>query len=772
MTKLSFSKYFLLISLLFLASFAWSQTGEVRGIVYDKESGEPIIFTPVFIQETMVGKTTDINGFFSISRIKPGSYTLKCYAMGYDTSSTRISIGDGGILTQNIYLKKLTHQLKEVEISGEREKRKTDTRVSNITITTRDMKQLPSFGGEPDLAQYLQILPGAVFSGDQGGQLYIRGGTPVQNKVLLDGMTIYNPFHSIGLFSVFDADIIRTADVSAGGFNAQYGGRIGSIVDVTTREGNKRHTAGKISVNTMASKFLLEGPISKFADGSSFSYILSNKTSYLNRTSETLYPYADPEQKRNGLPFSFNDTYGKLSLVGSNGSKINVYGFNFLDEVNYPQTKYNWNSYGLGTNFFIIPEGSTIINGAGSYSKYAIEQVERDNLPRKSEISGFNIAINFTNFIGKDDIKYGFEINGFSTDFAFVNSYGRNMSAQQNTTELCAFVKYKKNLGGRVILESGIRSQYYASLGNLTLEPRLGAKYNMTDKIRIKGAFGYYSQNLMAAVSDQDVVNLFYGFLSSPEGSVSSSFGDQSLSQRVQTAYHYVAGMEFDIGQHAEINVEAFYKDFTQLTNINRDKQYDDDEDHNDKPERLRVDYVVEKGNAYGADIRFKYEYRRIYFWSVYSLTYVTRNDGTRSYFPNFDRRHNLNFVGTYAMGKDKSWNVNARWNFGSGFPFTQTQGVYEQVSFINGVSTDYTSQNGQLGYYYTEFNTGRLPYFHRLDLSVSKKITFSETRHVTLTAAVTNAYNRQNIFYFDRANYERIDQLPIIPTLGINYSF
>lgn len=770
MTKTILKTCFLFTGFLLFTLKLTAQTGEVRGIVYDKESGEPILFTPVYIQETMAGKSTDINGFFAISRIKPGTYTLKCYAMGFDTFAERIVIGEGNIITHNIYLKKLSHQLREVEISGEREKRKTETRVSNITITSRDMKQLPSFGGEPDLAQYLQVLPGAVFSGDQGGQLYIRGGTPVQNKVLLDGMTIYNPFHSIGLFSVFDADIIRTADVSAGGFNAQYGGRIGSIVDVTTREGNKRDQTGKISVNTMATKVLLEGPISKFADGSSFSYILSNKTSYLNRTSETFYPYADPENKTNGLPFSFNDTYGKLSLVGSNGSKLNVYGFNFLDQVNYPQTKYNWNSYGLGTNFFIIPEGSTIINGAGSYSKYFIEQVERDNLPRQSEISGFNLAINFTNFIGKDDIKYGFEINGFTTDFAFVNAYGRKMSAQQNTTELCGFVKYKNNIGGRLIVESGLRSQYYASLGDLTFEPRLSTKYNMTDRIRLKGAAGYYTQNLMAAVSDQDVVNLFYGFLSSPEGSIGSSFG--TPTQRIQSAWHYVAGFEIDLGRHAEINVEAFYKDFTQLTNINRDKQYDDDQEHRSKPERLRVDYVIEKGNAYGADIRYKYEFRRIYFWAVYSLTYVTRNDGARSYFPNFDRRHNLNVVGTYALGSDKSWNFNARWNFGSGFPFTQTQGVYEQISFINGVSTDYMQQNGQLGYYFTEFNTGRLPYFHRLDLSLSKKITFGEKRHLTLTAAVTNAYNRLNIFYFDRANYERVNQLPIIPTLGINYSF
>jgi len=772
MCKKHLTKPLLLIGFLFFTfSIVRAQHGEVRGIVYDKESGEPIIFTPVFIQELMVGKATDVNGFFAISRLPVGKYTLKCFSIGYDTASVHIEINEGSITTQNLYIKKSARQLKEVEISGEREKRKTEIKISNITITNRDMKQLPSFSGEPDLAQYLQVLPGAVFSGDQGGQLYIRGGTPVQNKVLLDGMTIYNPFHSIGLFSVFDADIIRTADVSAGGFNVQYGGRIGSVIDVSTREGNKTRHSGKISVNPIAAKILLEGPISKFSEGGSFSYVISDKISYLDKTSQSLYPYADPDNKRNGLPFSFNDLYGKLSLVGTNGSKINLFGFNFNDKVNYPQTNYNWNSYGVGSNFFIIPEGSTVINGAASYSNYRIEQNERDNLPRSSEIGGYNMGMNFTNFIGKDDIKYGFEINGFSTKFQYVNAYGRNMETEQTTTELCGFVKHRKNFG-RLILETGIRSQFYASLGNLTIEPRAGVKYNLTDRIRLKGATGYYTQNLLASVSDQDVVNLFYGFLSSPATDEISTVTGSEPSSSIQKAIHYVAGIEFDLGKHDEINAEWFYKDFIQLVNINRDKVYEDNSTTLKYPTYLRKDYVQETGSAYGGDIRYKYEYKRTYIWLVYSLTFVNRNDGRRVYFPNFDRRHNLNAIVTYSVGKDRSWNLNARWNFGSGFPFTQTQGVYEQLNLANGVTSNYLTQNGQPGYYFTGFNTGRLPYFHRLDLSVSKKFTFTENSNLTLTLAVTNAYNRANIFYFDRGNYERVNQLPMIPTLGINFSF
>jgi outer membrane receptor protein involved in Fe transport len=115
-------------------------------------------------------------------------------------------------------------------------------------ITPKEIDKLPSIGGEPDIAQYMQVLPGVVFTGDQGGQLYIRGGSPVQNKVMMDGMIVYNPFHSIGLFSVFDTDIIRNADIYTGGFGAQYGGRISSIMDVTTIDGNQNEFEGNASI--------------------------------------------------------------------------------------------------------------------------------------------------------------------------------------------------------------------------------------------------------------------------------------------------------------------------------------------------------------------------------------------------------------------------------------------------------------------------------------------------------------------------------------------
>lgn len=756
-----------LFALLFLlpSALLLGQTGEIRGFVYDKETGEPMIFTNVVVKELKMGKSTDANGFYAISRLAPGNYTLLCWGLGYDTAFAKITIIAGRVQNQNLYLKPKRMELGEVQIRADKQKAKENVSISSNTITQKELRQLPTFGGEPDLVQYLQVLPGVNFSGDQGGQLYVRGGPPVMNKVMVDGMIVYNPFHSIGLFSVFDADIIRNAEVSSGGFNAEYGGRISGIIDVSTREGNKKHFSGKIAANPMTGKLLLEGPIKPLKEdgGGSSSYLLSYKTSFLGQTGPAIYSYADPE---NGLPYGFSDLYGKFSSVAPNGSKLNVFGFNFTDRSDFDQNKYNWESWGGGGNLLVIPDGSnTIINANLGYSTYTMNQVTSDNLPRKSSINSLNTAINFTNFFGKDEIRYGFEAISFSTNFEYTNSVGRDLRQDDYSTEIHGFLKYKW-VKKRLVVEPGLRVIYYSSLSEGSFEPRLGAKYNITPSLRAKFAAGTYSQNLMAAVSDQDVVNLFYGFLSSPE-KVNSSY-------RRQTAGHLVGGLEIDLGKYIEMNIEGFIKNFTQITNINRDKIYDDDEFHQDQPYYLRADVIKETGKAYGGDARLKAEYRAHYLWLVYSLTYVTRNDGRRDYVPHFDRRHNVNVVYTYQWGKNKSWNLNTRWNFGSGFPFSQTQGFYENLNMSNGgISTNYPQQNGTLGIFFTDINTGRLPYFHRLDASISKKFKLrKERQHFTAILAATNVYNRENIFYFDRLTYKRINQLPIMPTLGFNYTF
>lgn len=774
---LSLKKLFFAVSMI-LSVIAFGQTGSIRGFVYLKDSGEPVLFTNVVLKGTTIGNSTDVNGYFSITQVPPGNYTIMITSsMGYDSLMENVTVKAGEIATKKLYLNKSNIKLNVVEISAEQEAKQTETQVSVNKIDPITIKKLPSVGGDPDLAQYLQVLPGVIFTGDQGGQLYIRGGSPIQNKVLLDGMIVYNPFHSIGLFSVFDADIIRNADVYSGGFGAEYGGRISSIMDITTRDGNKRRVSGKVSVSPFGAKTLVEGPLIKYKEGgkSTISFILSAKTSYLPTTSKVLYSYVDTA----GLPFSFNDYYAKVSFNANNGSKLNLFGFNFNDKVSYKAVQdMSWDSYGGGGNFLLVPQNSPIlVNGNFAYSQYDIKLQPQGDSAKTSAIKGFNMGIGFTYFMGKNEINYGFEVLGYSTKFQLYNSTNRKITQIENTTEIGGYVKYKYvSKHKKLLLEPSFRMMYYASLVNFSPEPRIGLKWNIIPRLRFKFASGMYSQNLIAANSDRDVVNLFYGFLSGPDN-LPEKYTDvngevKEVKHKLQKANHYVAGFEFDLAKHLDLNIEVYRKDFKQLTNLNRNKIFDDTDANSDQPDVLKKDFIIETGKAQGLDVVLKYEYKRVYLWFVYSLASVDRWDGISVYRPHFDRRHNGNIVASYIFGKNRNWEFGLRWNIGSGFPFKKTGGFYEDQNFTAGLNTDYVSSNGDLNYFFSEEQVGELPWYHRLDINIKRTFHLFENTKLEASAGATNVYNRQNVFYFDRVRYKRVDQLPILPSVSVVMTF
>lgn len=789
MNRTLFTKAFFILSLLFLsATEAIAQnTGDshnnsIKGFVYEESTGEPMMFTNVYLKGTTFGGATSENGFFNINQIPDGRYTLLITSVGYDTIAEVFNLSNGQTVSRKYYLKETSQKLESVTITADKIEARTETKTSVISVTPKTITKIPSVGGQADFAQYLQVVPGVIFTGDQGGQLYIRGGSPIQNKVLLDGMVIYNPFHSIGLFSVFDTDIIRNADVYTGGFGAEYSGRISSIMDISTRDGNKKRISGKIGASVFGAKVMLEGPLkkAKSPEDATLSFVLSAKNSYLEYTSKLLYPYA----AENGLPFNFQDVYGKVSLNAPNGSKVNFFGFSFNDQVNnyMSLSNFGWNSFGGGANFLVIPgKAPVMIEGTVAGSSYSSRMEEQNSQPRSSTISGFNANFDFSYFFGKNTLKFGFELLGGSTEYNTYSLYGGTpiTGGPENTTEMGIYAKYKASLG-KLLLEPSFRLQLYGTSA-ISPEPRLAIKYNVNDWLRLKAAGGRYSQNLVAITSDRDVVNLFYGILSDIERSaLPRTYNGNEIKSSLQTAYHVIGGVEFDVTDNMTVNVEGYWKDFTQLTNINRNKLYTDTPENSDIPDLLKKDFTMETGDAYGADISLKYEDKHWYIWAVYALGFVTREYEKvvesqtilTQYPPHFDRRHNINLILTYTAGAKREWEFSGRWNYGSGFPFTQIQGYYEYFSFQNGINFDYTSTNGEIGVLYGDLNAGRLPTYHRLDIDVKRKFYFSENVNLEVDLSVTNVYNRKNIFYVNVITSENVYQLPVMPTLGFTFSF
>ncbi|MBK8685279.1 MAG: TonB-dependent receptor [Bacteroidetes bacterium] len=422
---------------------AFAQTGSLKGFVYDKTNGEPLSGATVAITSLKKGAQSNLEGFYNIPKLPPGTYDVTVTALGYESMTKQAIVVADEVTSLKFELSKKSRELKGVSVSAKKDDKLYETKVGMTRITPKELKLLPSVGGEPDIAQYLQVMPGVVSTGDQGGQLYIRGGSPIQNKILLDGMTIYNPFHSIGIYSVFETDALRSADVMSGGFGVEYGDRTSAIVNVTTKDGNKKRHSGKLAVNPILAKAFLEGPLVRDRGDSSVSitYIASIKHSYLKTTSNVLYGALGEPYKSN-LPYTFTDAYGKINLSSNNGSKFNVFGFSFNDRVNFANiSDLKWNSYGAGTNFVITPGSSaSLISGGFYYSDYKIGLEESDNRPRESQINGFDANVKVTSYLpNHSEINYGVEFTGFKTAYQYYNFIGLLQEQNDYTTQVGAF---------------------------------------------------------------------------------------------------------------------------------------------------------------------------------------------------------------------------------------------------------------------------------------------------------------------------------------------
>lgn len=769
---------------LIFSSIAVAQDFTIRGFVYD-DKGEPLPYEKVRLLSKdstfLQGAATDLNGLYSFSKLAKGEYILKIQTTDYETVTKNISItGVKGIVDATFNLKKKDEirDLEDVVVSADDKSKRNEIQNSEFKLDKKGLERIPSMGAENDIVGAFSVTPGVTTTGDQGGQLYVRGGTPIQNKILLDGMTIYSPFHSIGFFSVFETELIQNATILTGGFDAKYGGRISSVMDITYRDGNRKEFGGKVSVSPFMAKAVLEGPMGKQkADGSSpaGSYIFSAKHSLLDYTSKSLYPRINNGE---GMPFTFTDVYGKMTFKGDTGSKFSAFGFHNRDSVNYGIADLDWKSSGGGINFLVVPSSSPIIiKGHLNGSSYATTFLEVGTPMRSSSIGGFDLGFDFTYFLsGEGELNYGINLGGFNVNFETFNEAGRRIGAENWSTEIGTFLSYRY-VSTRWVIQPSIRFQVYSSLGTISPEPRLGIKYNATDKLRLKMSGGRFSQNFTSASSDKDIVNLFNGLLSAPTN-VQETFVTQFQNEKnpkngLQYAWHAIAGFEYDVTRKIMLNIEGYYKYFSQLSNINQNKIYEDIAQFSQIDDIYKKDFILETGESYGVDFLVKYSDARLFLWAVYSYGYSTRWDGFQTYFPVFDRRHNVNLVGTYLFGKKKDLELSIRWNLGSGLPFTPTSGFYEANTFEGGVTTDYTTENANtvstnLG----AFNSERLPYYHRLDITVKKAFTFKNKTVLEIIGSITNAYDRKNIFYVNRVTGETIDQFPILPSLGVSYKF
>ncbi len=465
---------------------------ELKGYVYEEESGYIIPLASAALLGTDLGSVTNEYGFFLIRKIPLGTYTLVVSCIGFEEQRIQITIATDKLESTVIKMAKKNYQLGEATITASRRRWERMTPLGTQRMTVESMEKTPTLGVQSDMAQVLQTLPGVIFTGDRGGQIYVRGGAPIHNKVLLDGMTVINPFHSVGFMSVFDTEILQSVDVYSAAYDARFGGRVSSIMDIRTRAGNRSEFHGTVSQSNIGYGLMLEGPLKPMTDSTigSISYILSTKGSYLRMTAPVLYPWLDSL----GLPYRYNDYYGKVSFMEKNGNLFDIFGLHYSDAVNYKNSvSSSWTTTGGGFGFIVSPPQSNFLFvNRMAMSRYSADFVDPTTTPKGTLYDNLDLSLKGVHVLEHFELTWAAEFSAIHTQYQYTRWDDMHMTDDLYTSDAIILFQTKILLS-RWIIEPGLHLRVYSAIFNLAPEPRLKVRYNLTDNLSLNLAGGLYS---------------------------------------------------------------------------------------------------------------------------------------------------------------------------------------------------------------------------------------------------------------------------------------
>jgi hypothetical protein len=714
---------------------------DIRGVVSDSANGERILGANVQIRGTKRGSSTNNEGFYLISSVPEGTYEIVVSAVGYTRRSVKVAVSGTEPITVNVKLASRAIETGEIVVESEGLPSFTERSVSVHIVTPKELQTLPA-AAQPDLLRSLQMLPGITSTSDVSAKFFVRGGAADQNLILLDGMKVYNPFHALGLFSIFDPDITRNAEVYTGAFPAGYGGRLSSVVNVTTKDGNRNKLSGMASINFLTGKLELDGPL-----GDDNSFLISGRSSMFGNVIDRMIP--------NAPPTSFFDLFVK-GTVGTSTGRFGFRGYTSGDDVKpteLDQPNYTWRNSACSAVFSSLVTDRLYFDGSASYSRSSIKRTRQQLVvdpPASSLLEEFSLRGEMTTFMENQDSFFeGFEFNFPSvTDSLYArNAYPRLY--RDAGSEWYAWVRYEGN-AGPFRLNLGIHSDLALLFaeGSLSksLQPRLTVSYGIDETWVAKASYGVFTQNLITISNEDDLISLFDAWLWLPD------------NLRPEEARHYVFSIEGNIVPSLATSVQIYSKDYRSVTLYNPAKIFPED-----------PDYISGTGLAYGAEALLRYTSPLIDLYGSYAWARVTVSGNGFSYSPRYDRRHSIKAVGTLHLFQ--SVDATLRWEYGSGYPFTQGNGFYTSLS-LSGVETDpFPEGPGNPVLALGEKNASRLPAYHRMDFGLMYHLTVGTLRG-TLGVNFINVYDAKNILYYDRMTGKTGYMIPFFPTASLSVEF
>ena len=788
MKKITFTALFFLICF-----YIWGQVPErytISGFVREAVSGESLIGVNIYLPATRTGTVTNTYGFYSITLPASDSIGLVFSYVGFETRQIVI------FLNQNIELNaelKPNIVLNEVLVSADRMERQIESvRMSTIELHSSQIKNVPSLLGEKDVLKVLQLMPGVQKGSEGSSGIYVRGGGPDQNLIILDDAIVYNASHLFGFFSLFNGDALKSVELTKGGFPARYGGRLSSVLEMNMKEGNKEEWHGEGGVGLISSRATVEGPLKK---GKS-SILLSGRRTYADLI---MYPLLGEEK----TGYYFYDFNAKINYDFGRKNKLYLSGY-FGDDKFYikSNTDYvrenagirwgnatgtlRWNH--LFTNKLFANVSAIYSNYSfGIYDEYKVIQENKDYYAEY--YSGIkDITLKFDmDYIPNPDhwIKTGaisilhrFNPHAFVEEDKGHDIYQREFDYStgvesglyiEDTWQ--PFQSLKINGGGRLSHFLAIKKQYYH------FEPRLSVALRLNDDLALKSSYASMNQ--------------YIHMVSNTGISLPTDLWVPTTDRiRPQQSRQVAFGIVKDFSRHnLSFSVEGYYK--AMKNNIGYKEgatflAFDNPEGGSG----VNWEDNVTAGRAwsYGLEVLLEKKTGKVSGWIGYTLSWTqlqfdSINFG-KKYFARYDRRHDISLVTIYKLNNRIT--ISGTWVYGTGNAITLPVSDY----FLNPhlPSPDHANPimsggyiNGLFASDFGNKNSFRMGSYHRLDLGIRfhKQKKLGER---IWEISVYNTYNRKNPFYYYNDNEIRngreygilrqVSLFPVIPSITYSFKF
>jgi len=781
----------LLILLLSGCLPAYSQTNAPRkqtisGYVRESGSGELLIGVTVYLPRLKIGTTTNTYGFYSIT-LPADSVELVFSFVGYQPQARKLRLNQDTEL--NIQLSSEATALKEVVVSGESLRRVSENpQMSVVEVPIQQIKDIPALLGEKDVLKVLQLMPGVQKGSEGNSGLYVRGGGPDQNLIILDDATVYNAYHLFGFFSLFNGDALKSVELTKGGFPARYGGRLSSVVEMNMKEGNKEAFHGEAGIGAISSRVTLEAPIVK----NKSSFLVSGRRTYLDAL---IMPFLPADQK---FGYHFYDLTTKVNYDFGRKDKLYLSGYfgrdaffaRNLDDGRTTEGGLDWGNATGTLRWNHLFNNRLFANASLIFSHYRFNIYQLDqNRTSKYELE---YQSGIRDFAFKYDMDYlpnpqhairvGLQttFHRFTPSAVVVKDSDISMLNQRvqhiDALESGVYVEDTYRPTPRLTINAGFRLSHFVNEGRsyLNPEPRLSGAYKLRDDLALKASFA--------------TMNQYIHLLSNTGIGLPTDLWVPSTRNILPQRSDQVAlGLAKDfVERNLSLTVEGYYKKTRNVIGYREGASFLLIDDPTTAEEVSWEDNITRgQGWSYGAEVLLQRKAGRLSGWLGYTLSWTQLqfdelNFG-RKYFARYDRRHDVSLVGFYKVNDHIT--LSGTWVYGTGNAITLPLAQYQPVEHNPGVPWP----NDSYSYYRTVNDYGpkndfRMAAYHRMDLGIQfhKKKRWGER---TWEISVYNVYNRQNPYFYytgsesnsngtSRNVLKQITLFPIIPSLSYHVKF